>query len=295
MFEIRVPATSANMGPGFDALGIAFKLYNTFTFEEIESGVEIFGCDKEFCNEKNLVYEVMVKIFAKLNVKLKGIRITFDSNIPLSGGLGSSATCILAGIVAANKLCGNKLSKKEVLEFACEIEGHPDNITPAYYGGMTTAIMEENRVIFNDINIDKDIKFCALIPKLQLSTKKSRAVLPSEIPFKDAVYNVGRVALMISSLIKGNEDGIKAGCKDILHQQYRGALIENYDEIINFVENSTALGCFLSGAGPTIMTMYKNDDNAFTSEIKGFLDKLTVQWSAIFLEVDREGLIVTDK
>lgn len=295
MFEIRVPATSANMGPGFDALGIAFKLYNSFTFEEIESGVEIFGCDKEFCNENNLVYEVMVKTFEKLNVKLKGIRITFNSKIPMSGGLGSSATCILAGIVAANKLCGNKMSKEEVLEFACDIEGHPDNITPAYYGGMATAIMEDNKVIFNEIDINKDIKFCALIPNLQLSTKKSRAVLPTEIPFKNAVYNVGRVALLISSLIKGNEVGIKAGCKDILHQQYRGALIENYDEIVEFVEKSSALGCFLSGAGPTIMTMYKNDDIAYKNEINNFLTKLTVKWNAIFLEVDREGLIVIDK
>lgn len=295
MFEIRVPATSANMGPGFDALGIAFKLYNTFTFEELESGVEIFGCDKEYCNENNLVYEVMVKTFNKLNEKIKGVRITFDSSIPMSGGLGSSATCILAGIVAANKLCGNKLSDKEVLEFACEIEGHPDNITPAYYGGMTTALMEDKKVLFNDIDINEKIKFCALIPKLQLSTKKSRGVLPSEIPFSNAVYNIGRVTLLISSLIKGNCEGIKAGCKDILHQQYRGALIENYNEIVEFVDASTALGCFLSGAGPTIMTMYKDDDSNYANEIKEFLNKLTVQWNAIFLEVDREGLIVIDK
>lgn len=295
MFEIRVPATSANMGPGFDALGIAFKLYNSFTFEEIESGLEISGCDEEFCNENNLVYEVMIKTFEKINVKPKGIRIIFNTNIPMSGGLGSSATCILAGIVAANKLGGNKLSEREILEFACEIEGHPDNITPAYLGGMKTAIMEENKVIFNDIDINKDIYFCALIPQLQLSTKKSRAVLPADIPFSNAVYNVGRVSLLISSLIKGNEDGIKAGCKDILHQQYRGSLIENYDEITSFVDKSTALGCFLSGAGPTIMTMYKNSDSLFKNNINEFLKELTVKWNPIFLEVDREGLIVIDK
>lgn len=295
MFEIRVPATSANMGPGFDALGIAFKLYNTFTFEEIENGLEILGCDKEFCNESNLVYEVMLKTFEKIDVQPKGIRITFHSNIPMSGGLGSSATCILAGIVAANKLGGDKLSKKEILEFACEIEGHPDNITPAYLGGMKTAIMEDGKVIFNDIDINNDIRFSALIPKLQLSTKESRGVLPKEIPFSNAVYNVGRVALLISSLITGNEEGIKAGCMDILHQKYRGPLIENYEEITSFVEGSSALGCFLSGAGPTIMTMYKDFNIEYKRDIEEFLNKLTIKWNAIFLEVDRAGLIIIDK
>lgn len=295
MFEIRVPATSANMGPGFDALGIAFKLYNTFTFDEIESGLEITGCDEEFCNESNLVYEVMMKTFEKINVKPKGIKINFNTDIPMSGGLGSSATCILAGIVAANKIAGDILSKEEILEFACEIEGHPDNITPAYLGGMKTAVMEENKVIFNNIAINKDIKFCALIPNLQLSTKKSRAVLPKEIPFSNAVYNVGRVALLISSLIEGNEKGIKAGCKDILHQQYRGSLIENYDDITGFVEESSALGCFLSGAGPTIMTMYNSNDSIYKNDVNEFLKKLSVKWNSIFLEVDREGLIVIDK
>ena len=153
MFEIKVPATSANMGPGLDTLGVAFKLYNRFIVEEIETGLEIFGCDEEFANSDNLVYTTMLKTFKKLKKDPKGVRLTFKTEIPVSGGLGSSATCILAGITAANRLCGDVLTKQEVLNFACVIEGHPDNITPALVGGMTVSIMNEGDDYYNKIPI----------------------------------------------------------------------------------------------------------------------------------------------
>ena len=221
MFEIKVPATSANMGPGLDTLGVAFKLYNSFIVEEIESGLEIFGCNKEFANNNNLVYTSMLKTFKKLQKDPKGVRLTFKTEIPVSGGLGSSATCILAGITAANRLCGDVLTKQEVLDYACKIEGHPDNITPAMIGGMTVSIMNDGANHYNKIPINGGIKFCALIPKLQLSTKSSRAVLPETIPFKDAVYNVGMVSMLIVSLVNGDYEGVKLACKDKLHQPYR--------------------------------------------------------------------------
>lgn len=290
MFEIKVPATSANMGPGLDTLGVAFKLYNRFIVEEIETGLEIFGCDDKFANSDNLVYRVMLKTFKKLGKDPKGVRLTFKTDLPVSGGLGSSATCILAGIIAANRLYGEVLTKQEVLNFACEIEGHPDNITPALVGGMTVSIMDQGAAHYNKIPISGGIKFCALIPKFQLSTKTSRAVLPKTIPFKDGVYNVGMVSMLIAALVNGDYKGVKLACKDKLHQPYRTSLIKNYSEITSFVEDSEALGVFLSGAGPTIMVMLKKNDNNTEEKLKKFLKGLSGDWETLNLEIDEEGL-----
>jgi len=290
MFEIKVPATSANMGPGMDTLGIAFKLYNSFIVEEIETGFEILGCDKKYANSDNLVYSTMLKTFKKLKVAPKGVRITFKTDVPVSSGLGSSATCILAGIIAANKLSGDILTKQDVLNFACEIEGHPDNVTTAMVGGMTTSIMNDGATYYNKIPISVGIKFCALIPKLQLLTETSRKVLPDTIPFKDAVYNVGMVSMLIASLVNGDYKGVKLASKDKLHQPYRTSLIENYSDITSFVQDSEAIGVFLSGAGPTIIVMLKKEDNKTVEKLKKFLKGISGNWETLNLEIDEEGV-----
>lgn len=292
MFEIKIPATSANMGPGLDTLGVAFKLYNKFIVEEIETGFEILGCDEKYANKNNLVYSSMLKTFKKLLIAPKGIRLTFKTDIPVSGGLGSSATCILAGIVAANRLCGDVLTKQEVLDFACEIEGHSDNITPAFVGGMTVSIMENGADHYNKVPISGGVKFCALIPKLQLSTDDSRAVLPQKVPLKDAVFNVGRVSMLIIALVNGDYEAVKFACQDKLHQPYRMGLIENYNQITDFIKESEALGAFLSGAGPTIMVMLKKHDNDTEDKLKEFLKGLPENWETLNLEIDEEGLAI---
>ncbi|MGH4138677.1 homoserine kinase [Clostridium sp.] len=294
MFEIKVPATSANMGPGLDTLGVAFKLYNRFIVEEIETGFEIFGCDEKFRNSDNLVYSLMLKTFKKLGKAPKGVRLTFKTDLPVKGGLGSSATCILAGIIAANKLCGDILTRQEVLNFACVIEGHPDNVTPAMVGGMTASIMNEGVTHYNKIPISGGIKFCALIPKLQLSTEASRAVLPETIPFKDGVYNVGMVSMLIAALVNGDYKGIKLACNDKLHQPYRTSLIENYSDITSFVQDSEALGVYLSGAGPTIMVILKKEDNNTQEKLKKFLKHLSGNWETLNLEIDEEGVQIRE-
>lgn len=290
MFEIKVPATSANMGPGLDTLGVAFKLYNRFIVEEIETGLEIFGCDEKFANTDNLVYSSMLKTFKKLEKDPKGVRLTFKTEIPVSGGLGSSATCILAGITAANRLCGDVLTKQEILNFACEIEGHSDNVTPALVGGMTVSILNDGVASCNKIPISGGVKFCALIPEFQLSTEDSRAVLPKKILLKDGVYNVGRVSMLIVALVNGDYKNVKLACKDKLHQPYRMGLIENYSDINSFVQDSEALGVFLSGAGPTMMVMLKKNDNNTEEKLKKFLKGLSENWEAVNLEIDEEGL-----
>ncbi|MCK4258249.1 MAG: homoserine kinase [Halanaerobiales bacterium] len=291
MIEVRVPGTSANVGPGFDCLGIALNLYNQFIFEEIEDGLVFEGCDQEFANENNLIYVSMKRCFEKIGYHQKGLKIKIVNKIPISRGLGSSATCILGGIMGANEIAGGVLSKDEILNLAVEIEGHPDNITPALFGAMTVAILEDDQVYYSKIKVE-GLKFYALIPDFKLSTEESRAVLPKEIPYKDGVFNIGRVSLMISALVNRQFDLIKLACKDKLHQRYRGRLIKDYDQIIKECENLNSLGVYLSGAGPTIMAILDEKDDMFYRYIGQFLSKLNNRWEVKELLIDYEGAVV---
>lgn len=292
MIEVRVPATSANMGPGFDCLGVAVKMYNRFLVEEIEEGLVFEGCDDKFKNEDNLIYVAMKKCFEKTGYRPKGLKIKIEGDIPVSRGLGSSAACVVGGIVCANELAGRVLSKKEVLELAVEMEGHPDNITPALFGGMTVSIYEDNKVIYNNVNVKEGIKFCALIPEFTLSTEKARGVLPKSIDYKQGIFNIGRAALMISALNNGDFDMLKYACKDKLHEDYRAQLIENFYSIKEECQKLNCLAVFLSGAGPTIMVMLREEDKNFAENMQKFLDTLQNKWNVVELEMDNEGTVV---
>ncbi|QVK18331.1 homoserine kinase [Mycoplasmatota bacterium] len=292
MIEIRVPATSANIGPGFDCLGVALNLYNRYYIEEIEEGLIIEGCDKEYQNENNLIYISIIKCFKKVGYKHKGIKIKIKQDIPVSRGLGSSAACILGGIIGANKIAGGLLSKEEILQLATKIEGHPDNVAPALFGGMKVSLLEDSKVYHSRIKIAKGLKFIALIPNFKLSTDKSRAILPNTILRKDGVFNVGRVSLLISSLINGQFDLIKIACEDSLHQKYRGSLIEDYDSIINYCESLDSLGVFLSGAGPTIMVILEESNKSFYNEIVSYLSRFKKSWMVKELNIDFDGAII---
>ncbi|MCH5138918.1 homoserine kinase [Clostridiaceae bacterium UIB06] len=292
MIEVKVPATSANMGPGFDCLGVAVEMYNRFLIEEIEDGLIFEGCDDKFKNEDNLIYVSMKKCFEKVGYKPTGLKIKIESDVPVSRGLGSSAACIVGGVVAANELAGRVLNKEEISELISELEGHPDNVLPAFLGGMVVSSYEDKQLIHSKVNVKKGVKFCALIPEFTLSTEKARGVLPKTIGYRDGVFNVGRVALMISALNNGEFHLIKEACKDKLHQDYRAGLIENFYDIKKECERLNCLGVFLSGAGPTIMVMIREEDNEFSKEIQKFLDTLQSKWAAKELKMQTEGTVV---
>ena len=291
MLEIIVPATTANIGPGFDTLGLALNLYNKFYITEIENGLEITGCDDDYKNENNLIYTSMQYFYNKVKPDKipTGVKIDICTNIPLGRGLGSSATCIIAGVIAANILSESNLSKKEILNIATEIEGHPDNIAPALFGNMIVSLYENNEVYYNVLDIPDELIFCAIIPDFELSTSLARSVLPSEIPHKDGVYNISRVSLLISSLINKNFDLIKIACHDKLHQIYRSPLIENYNDIVSKLYNLESIGVFLSGSGPTIMSIVLNDNYTFSDSIKSFLLTLNNTWEIKILKCDKQG------
>ena len=291
MIKVRVPATSANMGPGFDTLGIALSLYNEFIFEEIDKGIELIGFEKGHDTEENLVYKSMIKTLEGLDHEIKGIRIEGKMDIPISRGLGSSASCILAGVMGANKIANSPLSQEEVFNIATEIEGHPDNIAPALFGGLMVSLMEEGNIIYEKVEIKDDLKFNALIPEFTLSTSEARKVLPSQIDLKTAVENNSKTAILLMSLINGNYDKLKVALKDEIHQPYRGKLIANFFDIINKIYELNGLGAYLSGAGPTIMAISQKDNDKLLKEIDDYLKSLDNKWEVRSLEIDKNGAI----
>ncbi len=293
MIKITVPATTANMGPGFDCLGMALNLYTNVMFEEIERGLIIEGCHLEYQKENNLIYQSMLKVFKKAEYNPKGIKITIDSNIPVSRGLGSSAACILAGIMGANEMAEAQLTKSQILKIATQIEGHPDNVAPALFGGMIVSVYDNDEVYFSKIPLNDSVDFYALIPDFTLSTSEARSVLPTQIPFRDATFNIGRVALMMASFFSGNLDLLNVSIKDKLHQKYRGALIYEYDTIMEELDNLQVKGAFLSGAGPTIIAITDKNETVIESAIANMVKNLKDHWTFKKLCTEVNGAIVT--
>lgn len=291
MTLIKVPATSANIGPGYDVLGIALNLYNTYKFQEIQTGLELIGFEEEYSNRENLVYTSMLKVFDEIGYRPKGIRIIADMQIPNSRGLGSSAACILGGVLGANYLAGQPLSKDKLFKVAVDIEGHPDNIAPALFGGLVTSIKDGEEIYYNHVDVSKGLKFIALIPDFTLSTKKSREVLPKEISHLDGVYNTGRVALLLSALSNGRFDLLSHALKDRFHQPYRGKLIEGFHGIVSRCEEFGSLGVYLSGAGPTIMAIVEENNDIFSEKMKEHFSSTGFNWDVKNLNIDLEGAI----
>ncbi|MBN7572515.1 MULTISPECIES: homoserine kinase [Clostridium] len=295
MITVRVPATSANMGPGFDTLGIALNLYNDFAFREIEDGLKFNGMPEEFCNEDNIIYKAMKYCFDKAGYKIKGLEISeIKQNVPVSRGLGSSSTCIVGGLVGANEILGKKFSEEELLEMAVEIEGHPDNVAPALLGGMVVAIVDENKTYYDKIDVKNGIKFISIIPNFRLSTEEARKVLPKEISLKDGVYNVSRAALMVACFSSGKYELLRYACKDAFHQNYRSKLIPGFEEVYNKSYELGALACYLSGAGPTIMAIIDEKDERFSNKLKEFLQIKGLEWNILELSLDNAGATIIE-
>lgn len=292
MVRVRVPATSANLGPAFDSLGIALTCYNEYEFSiEDKNDIVFEGVEKEFQNKNNIIFMAMKRVFDKYNFSFNGLRIKIiEQDIPISRGLGSSSSCIVAGLIGAFALMGKDVNKEEVLDLAVEIEGHPDNVCPAIFGGLISAIMlDDKRIIYNSVNVKEGIKFIALIPKFKLSTEKARAILPSEVTFNDCIYNISRAALLISVFANGNYELLEEANKDKIHQPFRSKLIKDFDIVYNKAIELGGLSCFLSGAGPTLMTIIKEENNKFVDKFKKFMNENNIDWDIKELIIDKQG------
>lgn len=293
MIKIKVPATSANLGPGFDSMGMALTKYNYFYVEELEYGLVIDGCPKEFRNEDNLFYVSLNLALNELQKNIKGVKIIFDSTVPLKGGLGSSATCIIGGILAAFALTNTPIDNDKVLSIALKLENHPDNITPALLGGITVSVIEGGKIYTEKFTTPDNIQYIALTPNMELSTEESRNILPKEISLKDGVFNTSHAALLALSLSRGNIDNIKISCKDTFHQNHRGKLIPDFFNILKFTEDNGAVATFLSGAGPTIMIINEKENHILVDKLQIYLSSCDLKWTISVLSLDNNGATVS--
>lgn len=265
MTTVKVPATSANVGAGFDALGLALDFYNTVSFELAEQGLVITSTDgtKVPIGPENLVYRAVCDTFAFCGRPVPGLRIAQTNPIPMARGLGSSSACIVAGILGANALMGLPLSNREMLTLATAIEGHPDNVAPALMGGFVASVLDEGQVYSVKKDISDQLAFAAFIPDFPLLTEKARAVLPKTVAHKDAVYNLSRAALATAAFCDGDYELLGVATKDALHQSYRLPLVPGGQEVFALARELGALGVYISGAGPTIMAVVRRSDEAF--------------------------------
>ena len=284
---IRVPATTANLGPGFDAFGCALSLYTDVTFEETDSGLEITGCDEEFTGPDNMAYTSYCAVLASLSEEVRGVKIHIESQIPVCRGLGSSAALLVAGAMGANVLRGNKLSTQGLLNITNAMEGHPDNLAPAFFGGLTASMVDNGLPVTVNFPLHPEWEFLALIPDFDLPTHKARALLPEQVSRADAIYNISHGAMVLKALELGDEKLLRNAMQDRLHQKYRKALIQDYEAIESLVRTTGAAFC-LSGAGPTLLCI--TQDEKLEEKLAKKLDSITeANWQMLPLRVEFQG------
>lgn len=272
MITVKVPATSANVGAGFDALGLALDLFNTVTFE-LSDKLTIASTDNTPVptGTDNLVYRAACATFEFCGRPVPAMKILQENPIPMARGLGSSSACIVAGILGANALMGKPLSDRDMLHLAAGIEGHPDNVAPALLGGFVASVMDEDAVYSVKKDISEQLAFAAFIPNFPLLTEKARAVLPAELGYRNAVYNLSRAALATAAFCDGDYELLGIATKDTMHQQYRLPLIPGGEEIFVKAKELGALAVYISGAGPTIMAVVRRSDEAFFASANEWL------------------------
>ncbi len=297
MVKIKVPGTSANIGPGFDTLGLALNIFNEITVEKKNSGIEVLWDipNPNIPLEDNLVYVALVHTLKKYKKEDLGCTVRMTKvDIPISRGLGSSAAAIVCGIYAAHYLMDYSLSTKDIVNIATELEGHPDNVAPAILGNMILSVMTGDSVLYSKIDFPEEIKFNELIPNFKLSTEKARSVLPGSYSTADCVSNASRLALMLNFLKEKRYNDLRVCLEDKIHQPYRFELINNSLDIFEKSKELGALGEFISGAGPTLITWVDKNEESYKKELQKYLDTLDDKWEIKDLTINTTGTIIEE-
>lgn len=262
--RVQIPASTANLGPGFDCLGMALNLYAWIEMELTNSTkIELFGegLDGVPLDKSNLVYQVAQMVFAEAGEHHPELYIAMCSDIPLTRGLGSSASAIVGALVAANAVIGNKLTEDQLFQIASRLEKHPDNVGASLFGGIVVAYWDGERAEHIRLDPHPDMEVLVAIPSFQLATEKARNVLPQHVPLGEAVYNLSHSSLLVAALATGNLGMIRHAMQDRLHQPHRAALIPGMAEFLAGAAEHGALGAALSGAGPTVLALVDSRSN----------------------------------
>ncbi len=274
-FEVVAPATTANLGPGFDCLGMALDLWNRLEVAPVPAGspelssVEIVGegVDELASDASNLTFRALRFLFDEAGLEIPPLRLRCHNVIPLSRGMGSSAAAIAGGLVAANHLCGNPYSPSELLEMAATIEGHPDNVAAAVLGGLQLVVSDGPQLYTAPIPVPEEIQTVLFIPEARIATSDARAVLPGEVSVADAVFNMGRVALLVAGMGLDRPEYLDVATQDRLHQPYRQPLFPAIKLIFAAARDAGALGVFLSGSGSTVLALTRGREMTVAYEM----------------------------
>lgn len=294
-FHVTVPASTANLGPGFDCLGLALGCYNDLELEVGGSGVRVEiegeGADHLRSDGSNLIIRALFYLFEELGLPPPGLSIRSVSRIPVGLGLGSSAAAIVAGLAAANALIGGDYSRERLLSFAYRLEGHADNVAAALYGGLNMVATDPEGPRSRQVPLP-DLRVALALPAVDVPTKTMRRILPDKVPLPDAVYNVGRTALTIEALRQGDYDLLAWSMSDRLHQPYRKGFIPGYDVAMEAAREAGAAAVVLSGAGPALVAFSPSRHEEIAEAMVQAFRAEGVVAHPLVLPVDRGGLQV---
>jgi homoserine kinase len=306
--RVQVPATTANIGPGFDCLGAALTLYNHFQFTALSD----FGADgkptlsitvegleaaRVQTDYRNLAYRALCTFFEKVQRPIPSVHLDISLGVPLARGLGSSATAIVGGLMGANALAGNLLSQAQLLDLAIAIEGHPDNVAPALLGGCQLAAHSASTQTWTlcPIQWSPEIVPIVAIPDFELSTEAARAVLPQQCSYADAIFNLAHLGLLIKGLETGQKQWIRDALHDRLHQPFRTALISGFAEVQAAALNAGAAGLVISGAGPTLLALGSpNIATIAAAQMRSAWQQFGVTAQVSPLQLDMKGAVMIE-
>ncbi len=310
--SVKVPATSANLGAGFDCLGLALPIYNVVTIEETilpGTGVEInvlyqdnSGIEDVIghipTDENSIIYKAVELLYNSIGQTPSELKINIQTNIPLTRGLGSSAAVIVGALMAANELLGNPADESALLSIATELEGHPDNVAPAIVGGLVLSSLEDDgSVLYRKLNWPEDWVITVCVPDIELSTDISRSVLPETVPMADAVFNAKHVGMFIHAVNTCDCELMKASLLDRLHQPYRAKLVPWLDEISSLIKHDDDIfGCVLSGAGSTVIVISKNSAvDKVKQKISEAMLNCNIKADVKTLKIENNGASIIEK
>lgn len=294
MIKISVPATTANIGPGFDTLGLALNLFQEIIIEPLDLGNKQIKWTGDLLLEdaENLVFVALEKALLLKNQPDLGYLLTMHhSSIPISRGLGSSAAAIVAGIYAANHLMDYCMTQQEIIDLATSMEGHPDNVVPAILGNMILATQVEGTTHYAKIDFPDDLQLLTLIPSFKLSTAMAREALPDHYLRSQCIFNLSRVGFLLHALLTRDYTLLPLALTDVIHEPYRYPLIEDSESIKQALTNITSYGCFISGAGPTIIALVHRGEPTNTLSSHLNTEAFRHHWTSMTLNVNKSGAV----
>lgn len=299
--RVRIPASTANLGSGFDAVGMALQLYTTITMREAdETRIELKGKELEGVpqDKSNLLYQVASYLYQQAGLKAPELYMEVTTEVPLTRGLGSSASAIVGALAGANVLAGEPFSKDQLFYMASKWEGHPDNVGASMFGGIVVATMPENEdekaIPYLHIAVPNGLKTLVVIPHYYLSTEQARNVLPQTYERGDVVYSIGHSSLLVAALAQGRLDLLATAMRDRIHQPYRSKLVPGLEEMLSEATKHGAIGAALSGAGPTVLFFYSEEPakEKLLQFVSGVMKAHEISFDVLELPADETGVVV---